>query len=258
MKRSFLLAVTVLGGLLLIHACSGDDGAIGVSGSSGADGSPQPMTVLLLGEDCGSVSPVAQIMADMSKWGGFALGSTLNYIVVTDSVPPLSVLRMYDALLLWTNCQPNYPDSLGNVLADYVDAGGAMAICTYATHTMYGVTGRIMTAGYSPFVLGPSSSTFTNPKQVDFGALATPLHKIFNGTDPSNLQYQSNSNNTDGTLDATATAIAVDLDGENGIAVSADGRIIGLAIWPRLQAGGGYTDALRLIGNALACAAGKF
>jgi len=50
----------------------------------------------------------------------FPLGTEIHFVsIIGDSVPTLSVLNQYDAVLCWTNGSPVYPDSLGDRLAEY-------------------------------------------------------------------------------------------------------------------------------------------
>jgi len=256
MKRSMLLAGSLVLGLLMGLGCSGDDGGLGQAGPAGADGSPQPIKILIAG---GDPAQLTTVMSGMTKDGGLVIGTIVNGVVITDSVPPVSVLSGYDAILIYTGVPPIYPDSLGDALADYVDAGGGVVVGVPAnlTSSGYEVTGRFATPGYSPWVHTASTGNATSPRTIDFSSLSQPLHKIFNGTDPLNMTLATTPTDPNPGVEATATLIALDSEGINCIAVNASGRVIGLNYYPPFQPGV-HVDAVRLMGNALRCVAGNF
>jgi len=255
MKRRHLLTLTITLLLAVVFGCNGEDGPLGPAGQSGATSPPGPMKILLAGAQ--NTSGINETMAGLTQHGGFPLGTVIHTVSVVDSVPPLSVLNQYDAVLVFSDLLPTNADSLGDVLADYADAGGGVVATLYVNHPLAQVTGRFATAGYSPLLIGASSGNGTNPRQVDFGSLSQPLHKVFNGTDAQNLLFRSNTNMVHSTLDATATLIATDNQGANVIAVNATGNIYFVNWWPPGQYQESRPHALRVLGNALACAAGK-
>jgi N-acetylneuraminic acid mutarotase len=67
--------------------------------------------------------------------------------VLAQGVPSLEVLRPYDVVVAIGN---NLVDgeAMGNVLADYVDAGGSVIITSF--NEPYGTGGRLFSGGYSP------------------------------------------------------------------------------------------------------------
>ena len=62
----------------------------------------------------------------------------------------LGFLEGFDRVLAYDNNTPANPTGLGNVLADYVDAGGRLVLSTYGFSSPWAVSGRITTAGYAP------------------------------------------------------------------------------------------------------------
>jgi hypothetical protein len=67
-----------------------------------------------------------------------SLFATVDIIDVTATgggTPTLSQLLQYDALLCWTNTTPANNVTWGDVLADYVDAGGGVVVAVFANST---------------------------------------------------------------------------------------------------------------------------
>jgi hypothetical protein len=92
-------------------------------------------------------------------------------------VPTLSELMAYDALFVWGSGSWN-GDAIGNVLADYVDAGGGVVIAVFAQRTgaSVGVEGRMLSAGYLPYVPGDYSFA-----PLTMGTPTMPGHPILMG-----------------------------------------------------------------------------
>jgi len=254
MKRYPLLAGSVLLALFLIVGCSGDDGAQGPQGIAGPPGKPQPIKVLFAG---GEVESALQNMAVAAfREDLFPLGTEIHFVnIAGDSVPPLSVLREYEAVLFWTDGSPTYPDSIGDRLAEYIEAGGGLVLAQGAFADFIPLGGRIFDPGYSPFKKVSGAGIWTE-RQIDFASLSFPLHVIFNGTDVQNLTYPGDGAFGDPTLDAGATLIALENNGLNCIAVSANERVIGLNIWPWSTFNNNATEAMQLIANCCMFVAG--
>jgi len=69
------------------------------------------------------------------------------------STPTLQQLRQYDIVFAFSNNAWNNAIAMGNVLADYEDDGGVVAVGNYAWANDGGwlLQGRWMTGGYSPY-----------------------------------------------------------------------------------------------------------
>jgi hypothetical protein len=193
----------------------------------------------------------------------FPEGSCLQALSLTDSVPPLDVLERFDAILVYTVDFLDYPqqnDSLGNVLADYVDGGGGLVMCQYS---MYfggaGITGRIRAAGYCPFLAeGPLDEIHTD-RTIDVDSVDFPLHPIFDGIDLREVRFIWLHFNLHPELDATATLLARDQFGANVVAVNERGNIVALNAWPPFlftDVQPGYAESAKLIANSLLYVAG--
>lgn len=174
MKRIAILLMLLM--VAALAACSGDDGA---EGPVGPAGKPQTIKVVILGSDGGGTVTKALWFNSSDQ---LPVGSTLNYIDVVDSIPPVSVLRQYDCAIYYANNTPADPAALGDRLADYVDAGGKLVLLQASFSDPYSLTGRVMTANYSPMTAAGAAGD-GGDKTIDAASIAFPLHKIFIGID---------------------------------------------------------------------------
>ena len=257
MKRAISALAIVILVALSLFGCSGKDGAPGAPGPAGKPGSPQTMKVLILGED--TESSVREVATYYIAQEFFAFGSTVNYLACRDSVPTLEALREYDAVLFYANYNVSEPEAKGNVLADYVDRGGKLVICTYAIKSGVGPTGRIISDGYCPFVYQPSSGISTSPFIIDPTGIDFPPLPIFSGVDIDHITYWRNGNYPRPMLDTGATELAKDQLGDPAVAINSSGNIIAVNIYPGTnQLNDIYYYANKLIANCLIYLAGKY
>lgn len=173
--------------------------------------------------------------------GGFGLGN-IDILSATTGTPTLAQLSSYDAVFAWTNFIPADGVALGNVLADYVDAGGGLLLNTYSYSNPWSIGGRMQTNGYSPLV---NNSTNGDPGSI-LNALV--MDAIFDGVNLANVIDFTNGNYALPGLDVGATLLADNGAGINMIARNAMGNIIGMNIFPGLNTN---ADAARLYANAL-------
>ena len=158
--------------------------------------------------------------------------------------PTLAQLLAYDSVLAYTNYEPSDPTAFGNVLADYVDAGGHLVISTYGFSSQWAIEGRITNAGYAPLTKAAIGDVSGN-------LVATaPGDPIFSGVDLSGLAYFHNGNFAHPGLDPGATLLATDGNGINMIARNASGNVVGLNLFPASY-GGNNAELYQLVGNAL-------
>ena len=86
---------------------------------------------------------------------GETAGGTVDYFDARAAVPDLGFLLTYSCIITWTNYEYADNAAFGDVLADYVDAGGSVILgvfCAYTTGNH--LAGRIMEPGYSPVTGG--------------------------------------------------------------------------------------------------------
>jgi len=65
----------------------------------------------------------------------FSVVDIVNTTAAGGGTPTLAQLLTYDAVMVWTNSTPASNLALGDVLADYVDAGGGVVVTVYANST---------------------------------------------------------------------------------------------------------------------------
>jgi hypothetical protein len=188
---------------------------------------------------------------------GTGVFGSVDLVDVVASTPSLATLQNYDALLTWSNV--NYSDSvaLGDLLADYVDAGGGVVVATYAnssTSVARYLRGRWQTGGYEiiPAAGGSTSSAAT------LGVVLDPLHPVMQGV---NSFSASLSRPTSTALTPGSTLIAQWSDGKTLVAEGAIAGRIDLGLYPPSSNCSGTswnvaTDGATLVANALLYVAG--
>ncbi len=181
-----------------------------------------------------------------SELSATGLFDSVDGLSVQSSTPALGDLTSYDAVLVYTNSGPGDPSGLGDVLADYVDAGGHLVICTYGFSTPWEITGRIVTPGYSPLInLGTNGSVSGDIVAV------VPSDPIFTSIDLGSLTYFHNTNFAHPGLDIGATLLANDGAGILMIARNSSGNVYGANLFPGTIVSGNNTEFYDLIANML-------
>lgn len=257
MKR--LLLITLIIGLFALTGCTGDTGSEGPVGPEGPPGSPR---IKVLIWSTGTTSDMREMIVIAYDRKLFPTGTIIDSRRMQDPLPTVDDLKEYDAILAFTSQTLTNRAAIGDLLADYVDAGGGVVLGqgAFSTGTGLGpIEGRIMTDGYSPLRPGPRSLNIHNRK-VDFTSLQFPLHPIFNGTDVLNLCFLSQPSYSSPGFDLTATVIALDTEcvpqtpptAFTCIAISTNERVIGLNIYPGWNIyEDNYPEPIQLIVNCV-------
>ncbi|MCK6561953.1 S8 family serine peptidase [bacterium] len=157
------------------HAAAGAGYADGHDPLRGAypppEGNPHPQAtgVLLLhmGGDPSEIQGALSAYPDLSPVNTWDLGAS--------GVPALGDLLAYDAVILMNNNAFPDPVGLGNVLADYVDAGGGVTTTLASFANGFQLAGRFMDEGYSPFDIGVGPVGGSNLGSFD------PNHPVMQG-----------------------------------------------------------------------------
>jgi hypothetical protein len=151
------------------------------------------------------------------------------FLVRVGPVPTLSELQQYDAVLVYSDASFNDSVALGDVLADYMDAGGGVVMATFAFWTPggLGIGGRISTGGYLPFTQASQNEGTPLTLVADL-----PSHPILNGVSSFNGGTSSYHNTIE--LASGATLIAHWSNGYPlvGTKEPTAGRIVGLNLYP--------------------------
>jgi hypothetical protein len=237
---------TVLGNIVV--TASGLVNGSRLTGKSG--GAPAvPSGVTNVGDIRLALNSVLIVAADYSSPQAQLLASgrftKVDTFIAVSATPTLQTLSAYDVVLVYTNYQLANPTAVGNVLADYVDGGGRVVLGTYALSSYWGVAGRITTHGYSPLVNGGNGSVS--------GRIAptTPVDSLFADINLGVVAYFWNSNFAHPGLDAGATLLATDGAGVNMIARSANGKVMGVNLFPA-NGYGNNQEYFKLWANILA------
>lgn len=109
-----------------------------------------------------------------AKIGSAGLFSVVDRFDARVGTPTLATLRMYDAVLVFSDAPFSDPTALGNVLADYVDAGGGVVSSTFANASV--PLGGRWSPGY--LVISPAGQTQPN---ASLGTIAIQNHPIMIG-----------------------------------------------------------------------------
>lgn len=138
------------------------------------------------------------VVAKVQSTGLFTTVDSFNVSSVT---PTLAQLLTYDSVLVFSNAGFADPTTLGNNLADYVDAGGGVVVNTFAVSGFFSGS-RWVTGGYSPLLSGSPSSQ----AQSTLGTIFDPGHPVLQGV--TSFNGGSSSYYNTGTVNPNATVVA--------------------------------------------------
>jgi hypothetical protein len=170
------------------------------------------------------------------------------------NTPDLFFLQNYESVLVWTNNDFDDATAMGNVLADYVDAGGGVVVATFG-NTTGGLDGRFLSGGYHPVTPAAPAST----SGLSMGTVNDPFHPVM-------LAVFSFGGGTGGfrSSGGAATGTSVIAEWSNGDPFIVErpqdsvdsGIVLGLNLYPVSsdQDPMGWdsgTDGAQLLGNAL-------
>jgi hypothetical protein len=75
------------------------------------------------------------VQTRLTATGLFNSVGIINVTTAGGGTPTLAQLQAYDAVICWTNSTPANNVTWGDVLADYVDAGGGVVVAVFANST---------------------------------------------------------------------------------------------------------------------------
>lgn len=182
--------------------------------------------------------------------------ATVDLVHVGTGTPTLAQLLAYDALLCWTNSAPQDNNAWGDVLADYVDAGGGVVVAVFANSinsaTLH-IGGRWQ-SGYEVIL----DRTGTTTGASGLGQVLQPTHPIMAGV-TAFTSGPTGGRPTGTALEVGATAIALWQDGKILVAEGANPKRVDLGFYPpnaSCNAYGWATGGDVLMTNALLHVAG--
>lgn len=201
--------------------------------------------------DCRFTDPQQKLMSS----GQFSAVDIINAALVT---PTLNDLLAYDSVIVWSNTSFQDSVALGDVLADYVDAGGGVVVATFANSdatTTRMILGRWQ-MGYE--VIVPGSGNASGAQSL--GNVLDPGHPVMQGVntfDGGSSSFRPNAN----FLTQGSTLLAEWTDGRVLVALGSSVRRVDLGMYPpSADCSGSFwnpsTDGTALMANALVFTAG--
>ena len=165
--------------------------------------------------------------------------------------PTLERLKTYDSVFVVTDQSPADRVALGNVLADYVDAGGGVVQTMFSfSPSSIGLAGRWQTGGYSPL-----TSTTQTGGGATIGTRPVSSHPILAGV----TTFSGGSSSYRAPSTPTAGAHVIANWSDNIPLVVTKGRVVALNMYPvssdqRSDLWSASTDGGRMLANAVSWA----
>ncbi len=162
------------------------------------------------------------------------------------NLPSFATLNQYDAILTWTNTAQTC--DISDLLADYVDAGGALVLSTFWGQQIDSVcgAGRLETTGYNPLINARTNAY--DSASLGVFDINSPL---FDGVSSLNATYYR-GDYLNG-VDTGATVAGYWSDGNPLLAYNANQNIINLSLFPSVASYNHATgDYQQLFRNSLA------
>lgn len=145
----------------------------GLSGASAHAGFRKPSVLIVHAEQ--TASWFADVQASLNSSSQFASVDTFD---ANTSTPTLAQLLPYDAVLLFSDNFIADPATLGNNLADYVDAGGGVVNMAFSTTSFSTPEGR-WDPGYLSIAAG--GTVVTGESNLDMASISDQNHPILIG-----------------------------------------------------------------------------
>ena len=215
-----------------------------------ATGLAAQAAVLILGAPRQS-NGLADVQAKLSDTG--LLGGVVDVFNVAGDTPTLALLSAYDSVLVFSDARYASGTLLGNVLADYVDAGGGVVEAAFSNYSgpLGGLAGRFVTQNYDVY-----TTAFGLPPWGARGATTLAASPLLDGVDSFSGGASAYCNRVN--LKAGTTLVASWSNGEELLAYRLDHNapVVGLNMYPvsgdvRSDFWDTSTDGARLMANAL-------
>ncbi|MEJ6005942.1 PEP-CTERM sorting domain-containing protein [Paucibacter sp. AS339] len=200
-----------------------------------------PVKTLFLGADTGLAAVQSAIIGSDARFDQANSGT----YAAQSGTPSLALLKQYDSILFWSNLYPSDASMLGNMLADYVDAGGRVVRATFVGQEVPNA-GRIASSGYAPFVSGRGDAY----NSACLGSYDSSSAIMAGVSSICASRYRGDWNNT---LDVDADLVASWDDGRAFVGINGARNVIDVSLFPNAEAYGVVTgDYRQLFANALA------
>jgi hypothetical protein len=217
-----------------------------------SSGKADPLRVAILG------APATPLWNNdvQSKIQSAGMFDAVDIFNVSSSTPTLAQLLTYNSVLVYTDSGFTQAAPLGNVLADYVDAGGGVVLAAFANASCCALGGRFAADDY--WVIRPTSQS--QGSVLTLGTVYDPTHPIMDSVNSFNGGVSSF--HIPGPLHPDAARVADWSNGQPLIATRNIGgtRLVNLNFFPvssdaRADLWVASTDGARLMANSLAYAA---
>ncbi|MFI5164216.1 MAG: choice-of-anchor D domain-containing protein, partial [Bacteroidia bacterium] len=178
--------------------------------------------ILLLPADYSNYE--TDVQSKLMSTGKFTLVDIMD---VQSTTPTLSQLQAYDAVLTWTDYSYQNSTLLGNVLADYVDAGGGVVTAIFTTGNWSRIGGRFDSQNY--WAINPTNYYYGGSNQT-LGTIFQPLNPIMKNVTsltgnsrPSSNAIMSGAVNIANWSDGMPLVVTKNINGHNRV---------DLGLWP--------------------------
>ena len=164
--------------------------------------------VLIVYADDGDAEPLRSILQAYPDIGVVDIWNAADW---GNGIPNLETLLEYPVVITWSNYPYADRKAMGNVLADYVDAGGYViqSPFNWVDDSWWGLGGRFVDEGYSPFV------NINGGNRENYSSLGVydPTHPLMEGVTTASDFFRDIVD-----LDPDATLVASWADGEEFVA----------------------------------------
>jgi len=175
-----------------------------------------------------SYSGAENLKANLVATGLIGL-SEIDTIDERYSPADLPTLSQYDCVISYTDLVPNDSIAMGDLLKDFVDAGGRVTIMTYSYSSPWDLKGAINDLGYNPFE-ATANRMYNFPRELDFSSADTE-HFLLDGV--TEFTYGGNSNYYEVILSGSgASLVASDDYGVPLIAINEAKTVTGINLFP--------------------------
>ena len=198
-----------------------------MNGTSFAASIPAPRLLLFYADTNDSATFLRNQLVET----GLYSDSDVDLLRMPNIPPSLESLLNYDCVLVWTNSAAVAASAQGDRLKEYVQAGGDVALSTYAlspTYSPWDLEGGIMEDGFNPLDL-TDTRLYGFPRSLNFES-ALIDHPILE--DVSDFTYGGNDNYAAVSLDPGALLIGTDNFSVPLMALSDSGRVVGINLYP--------------------------
>jgi hypothetical protein len=244
---AFLIVVGLV--LFVFPGCSGDDGTVGPQGPEGEGATPQPFALTFVGA-FGADTEMDDLARDMVLSGVFHPETEITSVNARTAAPDLADLQGADVVLVFAGVEFQDPDGVGDLLADYVDSGGAVVSAQYCfAGDGYSIGGRFAESPYSPVGNSPAVGKFD---VLDTDSIDPDYLDLFYGIGTTDVQIPSIANFSDPPLNSWGKVIARDRLNHKVVSINDAGTVMALGVFPPSVWGEGGSGIQRLVGNCIA------